>query len=227
MKTIIHTPTPDLEKSKDYYERLGYTALSAGERTIYSDGKFLIEINAERFARSGLKLFADDWSGVTKKLAEITHVLESPDGFLACDPNGVWVYLSNQDAPDGGGGDSTGATGNFSGISIEAVDIEKTVAFWNAVGFDTTQDDISKGWAAYSNGSDIDVSIMIPNMCPHLFFNPGLTFFNSGKNLENIAKLQEASIPITEEITHFNPDGIVDNVIINDPGGLGMFIFND
>ncbi|MDH3494557.1 MAG: hypothetical protein OEM82_13460, partial [Acidobacteriota bacterium] len=125
------------------------------------------------------------------------------------------------------GEESFGATGNFAGISIEAVDVERTVSFWEALGFKKGMGDMSQGWAVYSNGSDVDVSIMKTGMCPHLFFNPGLTFFNSGKNLDNIARLREANIPITEEITFFNKEGIVDNVIINDPGGLGFFVFND
>lgn len=46
-------------------------------------------------------------------------------------------------------------------------------------------------------------------------------------NLAIIQKIRDLQIPITEEITHFNKEGIVDNIIIRDPGGLGFFIFND
>ena len=42
-----------------------------------------------------------------------------------------------------------------------------------------------------------------------------------------IEGVRTANIDITEEISHFNPDGIVDNIIIRDPGGLGFFIFSD
>ena len=58
-------------------------------------------------------------------------------------------------------------------------------------------------------------------------YNPSLTYFNGGKNLPVNAAIREAGIPITEEITHFNEDGIVDNVILRDPGGYGFYIFND
>jgi len=71
------------------------------------------------------------------------------------------------------------------------------------------------------------VSFMQPNSCPHLFFNPSMTYFNGKNNLPIIAKIREAGIPITEEITHFNQEGIVDNIIIRDPGGYGFFIFSD
>lgn len=227
MKTnIIQTPTPDLEKSKDYYSRLGYKKLS-DEPVLFTDGKFILEINPSRTARAGLKIFSGDWAETLGKMRDLTSVNESENEFLVSDPNGVWVYMVEGELEHDTGEESFGATGNFSGISIEAADVERTVAFWEALGFSKGMGDMSQGWAVYSNGGDIDVSIMKTGMCPHLFFNPGLTFFNSGKNLENIARLREADIPITEEITCFNKEGIVDNVIINDPGGLGFFVFND
>jgi hypothetical protein len=34
-------------------------------------------------------------------------------------------------------------------------------------------------------------------------------------------------IKVEEEITAFNPDGIIDNVILRDEGGYGFFVFND
>ncbi len=227
MKAIIQTQTPDLEKSKDFYKRLGFEVLSSEAPTYVSDGKFIVEINPDRFARNGLKLFSDDWSDVTSELAMTTHIVESADGFMTCDPNGVWVQLMKKELEYPNGTHSKAITGNFAGVSIEAFDIEKTVTFWEALGYEQTQGNLEQGWATFSNGSTIDLSLMAANMCPHLFFNPGLTFFNSGNNLENIKQIEAAGISVTEEITHFNDKGIVDNIIINDPGGLGFFIFND
>ena len=45
--------------------------------------------------------------------------------------------------------------------------------------------------------------------------------------MEIIEKIRELNFPITEEITHFNDQGIVDNIIIRDPGGFGFFLFSD
>jgi hypothetical protein len=69
---------------------------------------------------------------------------------------------------------------------------------------------------------------MKPFSCPHLFFNPSLTFFNGKENNPKvIQKIRDLNIPITQEITAFNEEGLVDNIIIRDPGGLGFFVFND
>jgi hypothetical protein len=68
---------------------------------------------------------------------------------------------------------------------------------------------------------------MKPQTCPHLFFNPSLNFFNGEDNISIISKIRSLDIPITEEITHFNKENKVDNIIIRDPGGYGFFLFND
>ena len=54
-----------------------------------------------------------------------------------------------------------------------------------------------------------------------------MTYFNGQKNLAIIEEIRELNIPIAEEITYFNSEGTVDNIIIRDPGGYGFFIFND
>lgn len=228
-QTVVHTPTKNLDESIDFYGRLEFEMVSEKDPTVFTDGKALVEINPDRHARAGIKVYAEDWSEEVSAMKNAGEVLVIKDGFLFCDPNGVRVYLINgapgyeyETKPE-----SFGLTGNYAGLSIEAHDIEKTAKFWDAIGFENSGGDLAQGWATYSNGSTMDISLMKPLMCPHLFINPGMTYFNGGKNLTNIGKMREAGIEFAEEITHFNTDGVVDNVIIRDPGGYGFFIFND
>ena len=226
---IIQTCTGNLVASKAYYQKLAFTQLSADKPTIFTDGKFLLEINPENTARTGLKLYQKDWTRTIQALKEITAVFDLEDGYLVSDPNGVKVYLMNGELTGDYQikGESTAILGNFSGLSIEAVDIKRSIKFWQTLGYKKTMGDIEKGWVAFENGSTVGISIMKPMVCTHLFFNPGLNFFNGEKNLSIIQKIRELDIPIAEEITIFNKEGIVDNVILCDAGGLGFFIFND
>ena len=52
-------------------------------------------------------------------------------------------------------------------------------------------------------------------------------YFNGKNNLEIIEKIRSEGIEFTQEITEFNKEGIVDNVILRDPGGYGFFLFSD
>lgn len=228
-KTAVHTPTSNLDESKDFYSRLRFELLSEDDPTMFTDGKALVEINPDRFARTGIKIYSEDLAASVSELGDDLEVIEIGDGFLLSDPNGVWVYVIDEwlEVDHQVKEKSFGLPGNFVGLSIEGHDIHKTAEFWSALGFRKKEGDLDQGWATFSDDEGFDISLMKPLMCPHLFFNPGMTYFNGGKNLTNIGLLREAGIPITEEITIFSSDNVADNVIIRDPGGLGFFIFND
>jgi predicted enzyme related to lactoylglutathione lyase len=229
MQSIIHTPTPDLSKSLEFYERLNFQILRREPTALVSDGKFLLEINPDRYARAGVKLYADSWEDAVGRLEKLTEVHMIEQGYLLADPSNVWIYLIKGDAAWEGDmeGETGSILGKYAGLSLETSDMKRSAAIWEALGFSLSMGSVEQGWIGYQNESGLGVSFMKPNTCPHLFFNPSLTFFNGGNNPAVIKKIREAGIPITEEITHFNKEGIVDNVIIRDPGGYGFFVFND
>jgi hypothetical protein len=229
MKSIIHTPTNNLQNSLDFYSKLNYQIISEQNPTFVTDGKVIIEINPDRFARAGLKLFKDSWSNEIKVLEKLASIYNIENGHLVRELNGVWVYLieGNLDIKFNISENHFGNTGNFSGLSIETTEMAKSAYFWGALGYTKTHGSVEQGWITLSNNDEMVVSLMKPLSCPHLFFNPSMTFFNGKDNLSYIKKIREANIPIAEEITHFNKKGIVDNIIIRDPGGYGFFIFND
>ena len=228
MHTTIQTPTPNLNKSISFYERLKFKKYESEGKTFVSDGKAHIEINPDKFARAGIKLYKGNWNTELDKLNSLAKVHEIDNGHLISDPSNCYIYLMNGAAPyNFETGECFSTLGNFAGLSLETTDIQKSIELWSIFGFEHTMGSEEQGWLAFKNKDDFGLSFMSPNSCPHMFFNPSMTYFNGGKNLPVIEKIKEADIEITEGITHFNKDGIVDNVIIRDPGGYGFFIFND
>ena len=230
MNTIIQTPTPDLKSSMSFYSTLGFIQLPMKAAVMFSDGKCLIEVNSDRFARTGVKLYRENWDEtLLKELKNIGNLLKIENGYLLCDASGTWIYLLNDRFDSSFKIDTIGPSvlGNNAGLSIETPDIKRSHALWKLLGFDNETGELDQGWVSLMNEDNITISLMKPNTCPHLFFNPSLTFFNGEENLAIIKRIKELNIPITEEITHFNKEGKVDNIIIRDPGGLGFFLFND
>jgi len=229
MNSFIQTPTPNLESSLDFYTQLGFDVLSKENPCLVSDGKAFIEINPNRHARAGLKLYRESWGSTVVQLMKICSVIEQEGGYLLADRSGVWIYLieGSPEISVKTAEQSHATLGNFAGISLEAIDLAAAAEIYEILGFSKTMGSPEQGWVAYQNSDGLGISLMKPNSCPHMFFNPSMTYFNGGKNLPVIEKIKEAGIPITEEITVFNKEGIVDNVIIRDPGGYGFFIFND
>lgn len=225
MNTLIQTPTNSLANSLEFYSTLKFEVISAENPVIVSDGKAFIQINPDRYARAGVKLFRSSWEDTITKLGGLAKVVKTDEGYLLTDTSGMWIYLvETRDQLDLQASESSNsAIGNYVGIGLETPEVGKSKKIWTTLGF--KQDD--SNWPSFTNDDQVTITLYEPNTCPHLFFNPSLTYFNGSDNPEIIEYIREQNIPITEEITHFNPDGEVDNIIIRDPGGLGFFIFND
>ena len=228
MNAHLITPTADPTSSTDFYKRCGFSVVADADPTLVTDGQVLIEVDPARFARAGLKCFNVPAS-VTSELKKIATLHSIAGGHIAGDPNGVRVVLMDGPGPSVElSGKAASILGNFSGIGIETADMDRSLAFWTTLGYSIAMGTPGDGWIMLSADGCPSLSLMAPLMCPHLFFNPSLTYFN-GKvgNPKVIAAVRKAGIPIAEEVTHFNKHGEVDNIIIRDPGGLGFFLFND
>lgn len=228
MPTIIQSPTPNLSKSMKFYQKLKFKNISTETQSFVSDGKSFIHINPDKFARAGIKMYRETWNKEIAALSNHCTIHTIENGYLLADPSNCWIYLLEGTAPiNTEKGDCFSSLGNFAGLSLETADMDRSFEIYSILGFEKTMGDLDQGWIAFKNEDDFGISLMKPNSCPHLFFNPSMTYFNGGKNLPIIEKIKEAGIELIEEITHFNKEGIVDNVIIRDPGGYGFFIFND
>lgn len=229
MQGIVTTPTNKLENSQDFYEKLGFKKLDAAGQHLYTDGKVIVEINPERHARAGIKLYKSSWAPEVEAVSDLAVANKIKDGYLLSDASGVWIYLIESEPAFKveTAEVSFSGLGNFSGLSLETTDMKRSADIYKALGFTVVFGDDSQPYMSVAL-DEFTVTLMKPNICPHLFFNPSMTFFNGKEgNPKVIAKVRELGIPIAEEITHFNKEGIVDNIIIRDPGGYGFFLFND
>ncbi|MEM6802418.1 MAG: hypothetical protein AAF696_13500, partial [Bacteroidota bacterium] len=222
-------PTPNIEESISFYTKLGFKLISASNPCIVSDGKVFIEINPDKYARAGLKFYQTSWEEEIKQLQAKLPLIKFDHGALFADRSGVWNYLIEGEMPIKLEAEEQGYgyLGNYAGLSMETIDIAAAAEIYEILGFEKTMGGPEQAWAAYQKKEGIAISLMKPMTCPHLFFNPSLTYFNGGKNLPIIQKIREVGVDFTEGITVFNKEGIIDNVIIRDPGGFGFFIFND
>lgn len=223
MTTTLVTATPDPETSREFYLDTGFTPL--GPHTFGATG-LTIRIDPTRTARAAVVLHGDPGER-RAALEAVGRVVERKDrSLITSDPNGVLLVLDPTGAPSVQEVPPS-LLGGFAGLSIEAVDPERTTHFWEAAGWKREKGDPGQGWVSLGREEGFGLSIMGMEMCPHLFPNPGITFFNSGRNPAIIAALRDRGVPFAEEVTVFNDQGEVDNVVLRDPGGLGFFVFND
>ena len=228
MNTVIHTGSPDLARSKEFFTKLDFQVLPTKDSTCFIDGNFIIEVNDTHFARPGVKLYGNNWAG---KLDEWAFTSVNPEEglYILRDPNGVWVYLQEGEGPKIPA-ELTGkasAVGTCMGVSIETLDPLVSLVFWQTLGFQVQMGSAEQGFIVLQNEEGFGLSMMKAWTCPHTFLTPSLTYFNGKKNPEIIKGIRENGIAMEEEVTVFNEEGIVDNIIIREPGGYGFFVFND
>ena len=219
MSTTFVTPNPSLSDNPAWYKRLGFEIIEHAGKTFATDGQVLVEFGNSPYTRSGLKFY--------NQSSPVGESVDYEGGSFIQDPNGIRIYFENTELDLNMGSAQKSILGNYGGISIECHSFKTSLEFWKFLGFEATQGSEDAGWICLKNKDDFMVSLMKPMACPHLFINPSLTYFNGGNNPEIIDKVRELEIPVFEEINHFNPEGVVDNIILQDKGGAGIFVFND
>ena len=229
MKFTLTTPSPSLKSSKEFFEKAGFKLIENEDRIFYFDQSLIVEIDQSKLIRSGLKFYGDIDKDLLTKLKDYSHIFENESFHLIADPSGTWIYLMKEQYPtiDTSSQENRSILGNYAGVSIECLDMARAERFYNLLGFKVTMGSADSGWVSMANNANQTISIMGPMTCPHMFVSPSLTYFNSGKNLEYIREIKEKGISIWEEITAFNKEKIVDNVVLLEPGGFGLFVFND
>jgi predicted lactoylglutathione lyase len=81
MSITVNTPTNDLKQSRAFYSALNFNVLSASAPVAFTDGKFIIEINPDRYSRAGLNMYKDSWSAEADLLKQKSVVHKTEDGY--------------------------------------------------------------------------------------------------------------------------------------------------
>ena len=227
MQVLLNTCTTNKEASKKYFRDLNFQLIEEDSYTLAYDENLKIIAHYDHSARTGLTLIKECWSSELQALKSIVNIISKENAHYFASPSGTWFKLIEGEEIPFPKTTSKCLMGNYAGISLETLDIQKSLKILNALGFSKSGGGIEQGWISCTDVNQNTISLMAPFSCPHSFVNPSGTFFNSGQNPKIIANIRQKNIPIYEEITVFNKQGEVDNIILREPGGIGFFVFND
>ncbi|MBB6463304.1 hypothetical protein [Flammeovirga kamogawensis] len=224
---IVQTTISNIEATLSFYKKLNFEVLNLGEKYVFLSNSVQLQAVTKKSSRKGIVLYKGDIGLDVQPLIESSIHSQTETETIIMSPSGALVYLLEGNAPLLNKVDVTPLVGTFVGISLESLDLNKSMTFWEQLGFKMAMGDALQGWVSLSNATGDIISVMRAGMCPHQFSNPSLTFFNGDNNLEVIDKVRAANLTIKEEITQFSKEGIVDNIVLEDPDGFGFFVFND
>lgn len=225
MKLIVQIAAQNKTRCQEFYKSLDFELKQLDEnRSVAYDSQFEILMNHSTNARLNLQLFPDDYDSYIQKFEEKK---ENDSGALILCPSGVQLQVNKKQIKHHQSENKT-LLGTYYGAGIECFDLNKSLAFWNKLGFEKIMGGLEAGFIVLKADEHATITLYSQNSCKHQFFNPSITFFNGKEgNPKVIEKIREKGIFISEEITIFNDKGIVDNIIVGDPGGLHFFLFND
>ena len=203
---LLESPLIKKEESITFYTKLGFDV-------DYTNGVYLAKEN-----RFGIVLNPDKNSSVALRI----YGRKKTTSFVS--PSGVLIRLFNHECPFALG-EKSSILGNYSGISLETNSLRDSFLFWQELGFEGNYSP-SPGWIELSNKGQ-QLSIQKAKLCPHVFHNPSVSFFNGQKNKKIIHKIKQVELPIEEEVRFSSQEEVAQNIILKDPGGIGFFIFND
>ncbi|MBU2019293.1 MAG: hypothetical protein KJ941_06585 [Bacteroidetes bacterium] len=218
---IYQTPAIDVDRSKLFFEKSGWTKFILDDQLHYADGKSIFRLNPIPTSRAGMIYRASE-----NEVRPDIFIRMNDTWATAC-PSGIYTYWESGEQVSFDSADSS-ILGNNHGLTIESINLQESIRFYTKLGFVPESESVEHGFVSMKHASGFILTLLKSGMCPHSFCNPSLSFFNGKEgNPKVIDLIRKSGIEIYEEVTFFNPDNKVDNLILREPGGFGFFIFND
>lgn len=223
--------SPNLVASQKFYRTLGFHLTFTNEEAdqlLAADGRIVLHLFSTR--KSSIEIVYCCGELLTERIESLDQINISLDksrspGVTFVSPEGLSVRLVPR-APfplpirDGLPGSHCG---RFYEISLETIDLNRSLDFWSTLGFELEfRDPPDSDWATISDGV-LRLGLYTKGACPHKFRNPSLTFFEPDM-AERIKLIKYAGIQLAQKIG--SKSGNVEEAIVESPEGIYLFLFH-
>jgi len=157
---LLESPLLEKDKSIAFYTKLGFEISREKDIYIAKESRFIILLNPATTSQPTL------------------HVYGAKETKSFFGPSGTLIHLNKEKCPYTLG-QKQSILGNYYGVSLETASLQDSYSLWRKLGFKGTYSP-TPGWIELNKAGQ-HLSIQQSNQCPHLFFNPSLTFFNGQK----------------------------------------------
>lgn len=224
MPLCATTCAPDPAASAEFLSRAGFEPL-AGHDGLMSDGAALLQVDGARSARTGVRVWKEALPESVDGWLAQRGAVRFDGGSLLVAPSGTRVEVMDGVGPESPPSGRGRVLGNYAGLSIEAVDLGRSLDFWSSLlGAEVASGSPDQGWVSLRREGLGEISLMAPFICPHSFANPSLTYFNGAENPSILEDLGRRGVPFFERVGEDEP---AVNAVLREPGGVGFFVFND
>lgn len=210
-------------EAKIFYDTLGFSTLSTEEGSVrMTDGNLLFDLRSAHTDATLLSYCTNDIPNAVEMAAnlEIPVREQSAHHAILEEPNGLFILLAGPDmiSPTAMEKKPSSLCGTFYEISLETSDMERSIVWWQNVGFKATTR--KETWCTLDDGK-IMIGLYQKGSCPHRFKNPSLTYFETDM-AERIQMLKSRGIKFIQEEREIGMEG---HAIAESPDGQFFFLF--
>lgn len=190
--------------------------------TMFTDGLVVFEILPSQTPATALTYAVNDLKNKIEMGENLgIHFSEKGQNRASFyDPNELFISLVEKDAgaipqPEE---KPLSLCGTFYEISLETDDLDRSIVWWQNVGFKVTTR--KQTWCTLDDGKII-IGLYQRGTCPHKFKNPSLTYFESDME-KRIAQLQSRGVAFVQTEQEIGMEG---HAIAESPDGQYFFLF--
>jgi len=232
-KGIFHSMFLNLsvaEPLKEYYfsRELGFEKIACPfeEAFCVTDGTLRLLITQEGFLATGIVLAGENMEDMKRDIQGRGFVMQEGENInfpRISGPSGTTLSLLEMSkhlvAPLKGSPISL--CGTFFEISVETIDYEATVDFWERMGLEIIYGEKSGDWVTMADDF-VKIGFYRKGTVQHAFRSPAITYFEPDMH-DRIQLLKQLKVDIARELGDCK-NGPVD-AILKTPGGYNIFLF--
>jgi hypothetical protein len=228
---VLNVPTNNAAASEAFFSELNFEKTNSTLGLLLTDGKISICHDEKSLYKLGLLLPSDNLNELvsdfkSRNLAfEMRFENEEISAVSVTEPNTFSLtYLpaalfktvpKTTEKP-------LSLCGSLYEISLKTKHFSETITFWENLGFKITMGKKEEEKFVTLTCDTITLGIYNPDVCPHFFNNPALTYFELN-SAEIIKNLKSKGIAFRQEIP--NKEGSVEEAILESPDGVHIFLF--
>lgn len=209
--------------ARQFLDMLGFTVMASDDpSTLLTDGNLYFDLRRAKKNATMLSYCVNDIANAVEMAhnLEIDIAEQSPHHAILREPNGLMILLAGPEvvslnvreiAPPS-------IAGTLDELSLETDNMERSILWWQNVGFKVLTR--QQTWCTLDDGN-IKIGLYDKGICPHVFRNPSLTYFESDM-AERIARLKKRGMTFAQEEKEIGMKG---HAVAESPDGQYIFLF--
>jgi hypothetical protein len=224
----FHLEVDDPAKEAEFFHDFGFEPIESlfSETECLTDGLLRLSIGPKGFIHTGIVFAGNDLAKMEESITSLGFAFIENSGYrfpMITGPSGTGVTLIEipSVAVPKLEGQPISLGGTFFEISVQTLDHEATIAFWEKLGFDPIYGEKDGDWVTMADDF-FKIGFYRKDTVPHPFRSPAITYFEEDMK-DRIKLVKSLEMPVAHELGSCKTG--VEDAILETPSGYHIFMF--